>query len=339
MKDEISNLKNTWNKKTFAPVYLFYGDEDYLFEELVADLIPKALEPEETDFNLDILYGNEVDPVQVVNIASAFPMMAQRRVVRLKSANLIKKNLNILASYVEKPAPSTILILTASKIDGKDKSWKRIKNNSVVVETKPLYDNQIPDWIRSYMASRGREITPEAIRLLHASTGNSLRALSAEIDKILLSIGDEKQLNVAQVEAVVGTSKSYNIFEFCDSIGGRNLPGSLHILSQMIQMGESPVGMLAMLIRHYYILSKLKELQSQRLADKEMAKELKLHPFFLKQYRQQAQKVGRRQLNAVFRYLMEADEQLKTSYQKPGLVLEILLVKIHLAYSKTGANG
>ena len=193
-----------------------------------------------------------------------------------------------------------------------------------------MYENQVPDWIRTYLKDQKLTIADDAIRLLHTSTGNSLRSISSEIEKIKLNLGERSNIELEDVESVVGISKLFNVFELCDAVGKRNIKSSLHILSQMLQLGEQPVVIMTMLSRHFQILLKVKELKARKTRDDEIAKSLRIHPFFLKNYAQQSARFNRTQFDKAFQLLLEADKHLKTSYQKPKLILESLLFRLNL---------
>ena len=327
---EHEKLYKEWQKGHFDPVYFFHGEEDFIIDELCARLTATAIQAEEKDFNLDILWGNENDGAQIVNIASSYPMMAERRLVFVKNCHLLSTtDQELLLKYVKNPSATTCLVLTAAKLESKRGPLGHIRGKAVAYEAKKLYDNKIPDWIRHELAKKQIGISNDAVRLLQASAGNSLRALSSELNKILLNLQDRKSIQAQDVEKVVGTSKQYNIFELCDTIGRRDLAASLHILSEILQMGDSPVSILSLITRHFTILAKVKELKSKRLPETEMAKTLSVHPYFVKNYSQQAFNFSRLQLQRVFEMLLEADYALKSSYQKPRMILELLLFKIN----------
>jgi len=329
MKTTPEALKADWQAGRFEPVYLFYGQEDFIIEQLCDDFLAKALLTEERDFNLDIFYGNEADAVKVVNIASSFPMMSARRVVMVKGVDKMNAGpIQLIHKYVAHPSASTCLILTAEKLEGRKSKLHDIQKVSCSCEAKILYDNQIPDWLRKWVRQFDLTISDEAIRLLQAHTGNTLRNLAAEIDKLRLNLQQRKSIEVQDVEQVVGSSKQYTVFELCDAVGDKNLNRSLNILSAMLQNGDKPPQLLTMLSRHFFILGKLREMKTKNLRDDDIAKRLKVNPFFLNNYRRQANQYGRDQLKTAFSHLLEADQHLKTSYQKPRLVLETLLFKL-----------
>lgn len=328
MKTTQQKPKKTEQDRIY-PVYLITGPEDFLVEQNTTRLKQLAVVPGTEDFNLDILYANETDAAAIVNIAMSYPMMAERRTVIVKNLEwLPTKGIELLVNYVQKPAPTTCLILTAQKLDFRKTHFSKIKAGSTFIEAKPLYENQIPDWVRNFLREKGLQISDEALRLLQASTGTSLRRIVSELEKVLVNLDGKTLIELADIERVVGVSRQFNIFEFCDAVGSKNIKKSIHILNGMLQLGESPQGMLAMLNRHFFILTKIKDLLAQNTRKEQMAKELKVNPYFVDNYARQASSFTRARLTEVFDLLLDADLKLKTSYQKPKMVLEMLLINI-----------
>jgi len=66
------------------PVYLLHGEETYLIEDTLDEMV-EALAPKNVrDFNLDIFSDPEVSVAEVLSIADTYPVMAERRVVVVK---------------------------------------------------------------------------------------------------------------------------------------------------------------------------------------------------------------------------------------------------------------
>jgi len=332
MRTSVEQLHKAWNAGQFDPLYLFYGQDEFQIELLVDALTARAVEPGSEDFNFDQLYGNETDGARIVNLASAYPMMAERRVVLVKNIQLLPAaGLELIARYSKSALPSTCLILTAAKIDARRAVWQQLLQHSTSLELKPLYDNQVPDWLRRRVSQQGLAITDEAIRMLQGLTGANLRQLASEIDKIRINLGENKEIGIDDVERVVGSTRQFSVFELCDTVGQRRIDTSLGIVHHMLTQGEQPTGILAMLTRHFIILSKLNGMQDRRLPAESLARALKIQPFFLRNYAAQAANFSSAQLRAALGHLLEADLQLKSSYQKPALVLELLLFRLQYA--------
>jgi DNA polymerase III subunit delta len=314
-------------QKQIAPVYLFFGEEDFLIEQFTDAVHEAALQPGDKDFNLDIFWANEYDGAAIVNAAAAFPMMAERRLIIVKEIHLLDdKSQALLLKYAQKPSPTSCVILTSSKITA---AVKKLRPLAFSIEAKPLYENQAPQWIKSHVKTRGFTISDEAIGLLQLNVGVSLRRLASEIDKIELLLKGRSEISIADVEAIVGSAKEFTIFELGDAVADKKLDKSLRVLERLLELGESAVGILAMLSRHFILLAKSKEIAGRRAQREEIAKLLKINAFFVEKYLQQSTKYKHEHLAQIFILLLRADQHLKSSYQKPRLVLETLIVEIY----------
>ncbi len=331
MKANVEIILKAWRQEKFEPVYLFHGGEEFIIDQLCHSCIQLALEPGAKDFDLNILYGHETDAATIVNYACAYPMMSKRRVVIVKDIHrLDAAGLELLAKYAQRPHSSTCLLLTAEKIDARKSAVKRLLEHSTNLEIKPLYDNEVPQWLQQYVHDMNLTISPEAIRLLQGTVGNLLRRLATEVEKIRINLRDRKRIEVEDVELVVGRNRQYSIFELCDAIGRRRIHQSIVILRQLLRQGEAPAGIVAMLTRHFGILMRIKALKAHKSAEKSIAQELAINPFFIKNYLAQADLFSSQQISQAFHHLLEADDRLKTSQGKPALVMELLLMNLQV---------
>ena len=98
------------NARNFSPVYVLMGEESYYIDKIASLLEETVLQPQERDFNQDILFGVDTNGVQVADLCKAYPMMAERRLVMVKEAQNLKL-VDALAKYLENPVKTTILVL------------------------------------------------------------------------------------------------------------------------------------------------------------------------------------------------------------------------------------
>ncbi len=305
-------------QKKFAPVYFFYGEEDFLIDEAVDSLIAEVLPEESRSFNLDVLYGNEVDARDVVAHANSFPMMADRRVVILREYERLDED-ELVHSYVENPCPTTVLVLVSKKTDA------AIRGKAATVEFRRLYDSDLPAWITERSSLYGKRISRDASELLIMYVGGSLRALDSEIEKITVYVGEKKAINSEDVAAVVGVSKSYNVFELTKAVGDRNLKRSLEILERMMEVGEYPPLMVAALTKHFMTLLKLAEGRRRKMSEGEIAASIKSPPRRIGEYMSQLRQYSSADLEKSFAPLARADEKLKFTSEDPRSVMTVLL--------------
>lgn len=317
-------------KGEISPAYFLFGEEKYLHDVLIDKIIDAVVDPASRDFNFDLFYANEVEIDKVINIAGSYPMMAQRRVVVVKDIHLFKptaqKN---LADFLAKPTPTTCLIITLPQKIRATKNIKTIADSSAAIDCRQLYDNEVPSWVVSYLRSKKIEIETNAIPLLQAQVGNSLLSLTNELEKVLVNIHPRNKITADDVQNVISISKQFNIFELNNAIGEKNFSLSIAILSKLLEQGENPTGMVIQISRHMANLLKIREATRMgKTSANELMKLTGLANFFINNMKNQTRKYSGDQLRHAFYHLTEADFHLKSGYQKPKLVMELLLYKI-----------
>jgi len=315
----------------FAPIYLFVGEEDFLIDEGVQLIISKVLDEGTRGFNLDVVYGSKAEAKDVVAHASSFPMTSAKRVVVVKEFEKLATTeaaKETVSAYINKPLESTVLVLVSTEPDFRRKPFTDLKKRAEIVECKPLFDNQVPAWIADRIRHLGREANAEACRLMQAYVGNSLRSLQNEIDKLFVFIGDRKKISVEDITAVVGASKGYTIFELQNAIGRRDAKEAVKILERMLETGQSPQMIIVMLTRFFTQLWKLSDAGVHRGSDQDIAREISLPPYYLKQYLEFRSNYDVDQIEQNFKRLLEADTVLKSTSRDPHLVLDLLVLSL-----------
>ena len=222
-------------KGVFSPVYLLMGDEPY-YPEMVCDAILASCIPEEEkDFNETVCYGSEVTAAQVVTAARRFPMMAERQLVVVKEAQMMK-GIEDLALYCAEPLDSTVLVILMHKAsaDKRKAFYKAAQKVGTVVDSPALRDYQVPDWIHGYYASRGLQIDPQAAALLAESVGTDLSTIVVETDKLTKALPEgTTRVGVSDIEKNVGISRQFTVFELTKELSYKHAPQALKIASHL----------------------------------------------------------------------------------------------------------
>ena len=74
----------------FKPVYLLMGDEPYYVDMVCDAILEHCLDESERDFNQTVCYGADVDADAVITAARRYPMFAERQLVVVKEAQMMK---------------------------------------------------------------------------------------------------------------------------------------------------------------------------------------------------------------------------------------------------------
>ena len=323
---EYDVLKREIEAGALAPVYFLFGEETYLIDALVRTIIEKGTEPATKDFNCDVLQGEEVDGETVVGLASSFPMMADGRVVVVKSAQkLSPSGKRRIADYVRAPLASTCLVLTAGKVDRRQSFYSALTKHSRWVECKVLYENQAVAWVQQRLREKGVSVSQEGIFFLVQQVGTSLWSLSNEVEKLLTFSWGKKQVGLEDVAAVVGFSRQFNTWELADSVGRRALEDALAVAKRLMEEGQSSVGLVVVLTHRIFLLMKIRGMIDEGISSEEIARVLNLRPYFLTLYTEQARRFKTEELEAAVEALLRADVQVKTGYAKPDVSMTLLV--------------
>lgn len=307
-QDIISDLR----QGKFQPVYLLSGEEAFFIDELTNLIIDQALRPEERDFNQSILYGRETDMQTVINEAKRYPMMSERVLVLVKEAQHLR-NWDLLEPYLEQPQSSTVLVFAfkEKKPDKRKKVFKTLSNRYVFFSSKKLYDNELPHWIESRLKMYQYRIDPVATRMIAESVGSDLSRLDNELNKLLLGHPKETIISPEVVEANIGISKDYNNFELQDALAHRDLARIIRI-QQYFASAPKNHPLLLTISALYRFFSQIMLLHYHRgKPERELARVLGVHPFFLKDYQLAARAYGSRQCAYIIGYLREYDARSK----------------------------
>ena len=321
---------------SFKPVYLLMGEEPYYPEKVCAAIIDNCLQEWEKDFNELICYGADVDADAVITAARRFPMMADRQLVVVKEAQVMK-NLDDLALYCQKPLDSTVLVILmhGTSLDKRKALYKSVLKQGVIVESLPLKDYETEKWVVSFYEERGLKIDPEGARLLVESAGTDLGTIAVETEKLLKNLPEGvKAITPEDIERNVGISRQYSIFELTKALSYRDAPRAVKVARNV---GETPRFAMPMAVSMLYthfnrILRYHALIQAGQAGDgAAKAKVLGVNPYFFKEYDAAVKKYSLKQAMRVISLLNDYDFKGKggeVGEATPGDLLVELTTKI-----------
>ncbi len=220
-------------KGEFRPIYVLQGEEPYYIDQLSDLIVEKALDDSERDFNLNIYYGNEADVREVIATCLQYPAFAQRRVVVLREAQLVpkqlgshKKDLELFKNYAEKPLGTTVLVIChkggAMAAKPFTDQLKASKSGVVLDSAKVRKGRDLQAVINNYATMVGCNIDAKSTSMLADSIGNDLSRLFGELDKLRIIVGDTMKITPDIIEKNIGISKDFNNFELIDALVAKN---------------------------------------------------------------------------------------------------------------------
>jgi len=330
-KQILTDLKN----KVYHPIYFLCGEEPY-YIDLVADYIEDhVLDEAEREFNQTVVYGKETDLLTVISEAKRYPMMANHNVVIVKEAQHLDKELDKLEPYLDQPTPSTILVFCFKykSLDGRKAVSKKIKKQAVFLESKKLYDNQVPQWIEGFLKSKRYTITPHASALIAEFLGTNLSKVANELNKLTINVPQGSNITPEIVEQNIGISKDFNSFELNKAIGTRNILKANQIVYHFSKNQKDHPIQMTIGILYNFFTNLLTFHYTKDKSRNNVASALRISPFFVQEYQVAAQNYSIKKAVKVIEYLRDYDLKSKgvdnTSTDGGELLKELVFKIIH----------
>ncbi len=319
--------------KQYRPVYFLMGEEPYFIDRITDFIAENVLTEEEKTFNQIILYGKDTDIPTVINTARRFPMMAKYQVVIVREAQNLDR-IEDLIHYVENPLESTLLVMNYKykKLDKRKKLFKALGKNSILFESKRLYDDKIPSWINNYLRPRGKEIEPKAAVILTEYLGSDLGKIANELEKLIIVLKENQQtITPADIERNIGISKDFNNFELNNALAQRNVLKANRIVQYFgANQKNHPLTLTIPTIYGFFSKVLLYHFLSDK-SSRNVASALKIQPFFVREYEGAARNYNIAKTVRVISLLREYDLKSKgfgNVSASPGDLLKELVYKI-----------
>jgi DNA polymerase-3 subunit delta len=314
-------------------ILLAFGNQPHPLRQSAEALVQAVLSPEERSIALYRFDAREIvrsagaeAERQIDDVRGAcetVPLLSERFVVWVSGFEAVKAPAKddggppaarlgaVLLRALTQPPPGCWLILTGEARNEKEFPAKLLKAIRAQgrIDKFVTYDDQAPvDWVLKDARGLGLNLKPPHARVLIDAIGNDMGRLHRELEKFALLFDGEAVPDEAQWRAVIHGEQHSSLFYMAEQLGARDLGGALAILEQFLQASGNELPMLVgILARHFRQLYRLTRLQRQGVAEPEVARQLKVHPFILKKLAAQAGGFSAGELEAILTALARID--------------------------------
>src|SRR3954470_11199102 len=320
-RDDQDDVLAAIGRGELDPVYCLQGAERFLIDRCLAALRAAALGAQaSTGLNHDVFELRESGLSPALAAAQTLPMFARRRLGGGRGAGQLKsEDLAGLSAYVADPNPSSVLVLTAEKIDGRLKPFAALRKAGYLHEFPRLRDRELAAWIAREAAARKIAIDPDGAQALAEVAGPDLGRLAAAPEQLGLYVHGTPGARIrrSDVEDLVAETRERGVFELTKAIGDGDPGRALTLLANMLANREPPLRIQFMLVRQLRQIWRAKELAAAGAPRQEIATAVGIAPFFLDDVLVPARRMSFGALQRSFRRLYEADRSLKSSRIDP----------------------
>jgi len=332
-------LLDLLEKGKIIPAILLLGDEPYLRDACRAQLIEQFVPEASRTWAVSRYSADRGETEAALSRAQSLPMLSPQQVVFLEDGEAIEKlgdnnreeTVAQLELYFGDPAPFTVLVIEAARLDERMKLAKILTQKTLVVEVG-LGEN--PEQ-RQSAAVLMAESFAKTIRLqfekgaaedLAERVSADLMRLKTEIEKLANYLGDRKKITRDDVNAMVASEKTTNVWAWADLLASRQGKKSMEFLDRLLRDGEAPLEMLGALTWMYRKLIEASEIRGA-MNGWQAARTLGMRPEQADMALRAARKTSKAQLLSGLRALQKADDHLKSS-KDARMVLEFLVTEL-----------
>jgi len=239
---------------------LFYGTDAGLVAEraaLLARMLAAREEPPGEIIRLDDA-DLDADADRLAIELQTMPMFGGSKIVRAIAGRRI--NANALQSVVGSDSLAATLIVEAGNLRPND-SLRALFEKSAKAAAVACFPDEVHDLealIRTTLKRHGLAIGPEAREVLLARVGAD-RALSrGEIEKLALYAAGKSEVEVSDVEAIVGDASELTIDRILTAAASGNAARAVAEFGRAVASGESPQAIIAATQRYFQRLHRIR---------------------------------------------------------------------------------
>ena len=324
-------------KDNLKPVYLIYGSEKYLLEKFLDKFLDEFVTEEIRGFNLTFLEDDEAEFVQnLKSKVNTLPVMSEKRYIVARCNNYFtsksSQDKDLLKLINNFPDTTILLIIVEGKIDKRIKINKNIKKIGKIAELQPPKYNDLDRWIKEKFSAYDKKVGKKAVALLEDMFNNNLQRLENEIKKIVTYNIDRDLIRYENIREVISRDRLLEdniIFSLTDALSEKKKKKAVKILNEMINAGDSPMMILAMIVRQLRLLLQVKVLKKKGKNYKRIAKILKQHPYPIKKCYSQGDNFTEKELEKLMERFLEANHDIVTGkYKNKKMALEMALLEL-----------
>lgn len=253
------------------------GYDTFLAEQALEQALQAAVGEERQDA-VQLIRGEESSWARVLDAARSRSLFSPRRAVVVRGAEGLKGEGEDVAAYLADPTPDVTLVLMAAKLDRRRSVWKRLSDAAQVVGVDPPRGAELRARVSELVRARGLPLTGEGQQELIDLVGQDLRRLVGELDKLEAWGFGERSLGADEVALVLGRGLARPVYELADAFQGREAARTLRLLDDLVESGEAPLRILAVLHRALRQLRLARALKAARTPREEMGRALGLPP-------------------------------------------------------------
>lgn len=314
-----------------VPVYVVFGDDEFLRRETLRTIRKQVVGPEPDDFTYSEHDGETAKFADVVDELFTPPFLGDQRLVLVEDADdFITKHRDSLLPYVQKPSATGVLVMDVRTWRSNTKLATAVEGTGTAIECTTPKAWHTPAWCVQWAADHhDKQLSSSAAEWLVELVGPILGLLDQELGKLASFVGTKPNIDEDDVTRMVAGTRTESAFKLLDLVLDGETAKALEMLHRQLTAGEAPVGLLAMTMSQLRKLTKAARLYLAGKSMNEALGDAGVPPFAIQKSQAHLKRLGRPRMAAMYRRLLEADLAIKGgSGLTPRLALERFILDI-----------
>lgn len=333
--DGIQKLKDDLKNQSIGLLYVIGGEEAYLKQHYLKELVAQVVDENFRDFNYDEFEGNHLTIDQLITAVESYPAMAERRMVVVKDFDVFKPPASWKEPLMEmlSDLPEHICLVfyydtVEFNPDKRTKIYTQINKIGCIAAFSELNMHDLVPWVRRRVHALGKDISNDTCDYLLFLCGTSMTNLITEIEKACAHCATEEVTRI-NIDSVCSKVLDAVVFDLTDAIAERRFDRAILFVNDLISQKNEPIILLATVSRHLQRLYLSKLASQERGGQQELMQLLGTKSsYYMRKMCDAAQRMDLGWLRTALLHCADADIAMKTAGADRQKVLELLLLRI-----------
>lgn len=324
--------------KSTPTFYLFHGDDGIALDDSVQKLRASMGEGPNAELNISELDGDGVSIGEVIAAVSAYPFLADKRLVIVKGlvrrifgkGSSKKDQTDLLESLPNLPPYARLVLAERESLSEANAVVKLTKEHPNGHHRHFETPKDKTDWIiHRAKAAYSASIEVEAARLL-SDFATSLRDADNELEKLASYVDSARPITAQDVMLLTPDASDPPVFDMIDAVIVGQSSRAMKILHDELQKNprDEGFGLYALLVNQFRRLLLVREHLDSGGSTREIAEKIGLpknQAWLAEKLARQSRGFSLKRLEEIYRTLQKYDFEMKTGQIPPLVALDLIV--------------
>ena len=317
---------------TLPNVVLMEGEEQYVKERALTQLLDKLLPQAVRDINL-VLLPDGASAGSIIEACETLPFLSEKRIVLVRECPFClpgarkEEGADELSEYVKAmPEHALLIFYLRYKADARKKLPAALIKMGARVSFARLSPADRQAFLTRMAREGGKAFASGALNHLMLSGPEDLGQMVLEMEKLLAYAGEGDAITRDMVDACVTPSVEYGMFSVIDAVMARDAAQTMQRLTSLIARGESRIALLIVLSRSLRRMLHLKLLQAQNAPSATALSTLGVSPQALSVISRQAARFSIEGLKQLLELSSGMDYKIKSGQIREEAALDLVVM-------------